>query len=293
MDFGKLDDLTGVNFALLPDAFDPARKWGGKPAAAPDVRIACPSWGIKTWVGKIYPPKTPATRFLQEYGKAYSSIEHNGTRYALPTYNQAVKWAEQVPDGFKFSVKFPELITHLKQLRECEAQTGEFLHALAGFGDKLGHCLLLVHPNLGVRQSDKLFKYLDLLGKRVPLALELRHPSWYEDAAAMDDLCARLDSYGMGFVMTDVAGRRDVMHMRPPGDAVFIRWTGNELHPTDYTRLDEWAQRLTGWLAQGADKVYFYIHQPAKTLCPESCRYLTDRLNALTSLKLPNPVFYN
>lgn len=293
MEFGRLDDLTGVDFTLPPDAFSPAEKWGGKPAASPDIRIACPSWGIKTWVGKIYPPKTPATRFLTEYGRAYNAIEHNGTRYKLPTLEQAQSWAEQVPTGFRFSVKFPEIITHQKQLLNCEGITDEFIHALSGFGEKLGPCLLLVHPNLSTRQAPKLFKYLQHIGTRLPLALELRHASWYEDAAAQDELCALLDSLDMGFVLTDVAGRRDALHMRPTGSHVFIRWTGNQLDPTDYRRLDDWAERLKIWLDAGASEIYFYIHQPEKTLCPESCRYLTNKLNALTGLNLPNPHFYN
>ena len=286
MEFGRLDNVDNVDFSLPKDAIDTKVYWGGKRHPNLQVHIAAPSWGIKTWVGKIYPKGAKADTFLSHYGNQFTAIEHNGTRYSIPSEEQFVAWASQVPDGFKFSVKFPELITHRKQLNGCEDYTRDFITGLNSMGDKVGTCLLLVHPNISTKHMGKLTSYLDLVAGQVPIALELRHKSWYEDPEAMEQLSKVLEDRNMSLVITDVAGRRDVMHMRPTNNEMFIRWTGNELHNSDYKRLDAWAVRLHDWIEAGVERIYFYIHQPEKTLCPESCDLLTDKLNKLATLSL-------
>jgi uncharacterized protein YecE (DUF72 family) len=87
-------------------------------------------------------------------------------------------------------------------------------------------------------------------------------------------------------VMTDVAGRRDVLHMSLTSSAAMIRFTGNELHPSDFARLDAWAERLAGWFEAGLSELYFFMHQPEESTAPAIANYFIRKLNALCGFEL-------
>ena len=84
----------------------------------------------------------------------------------------------------------------------------------------------------------------------------------------------------MGAVITDTAGRRDCAHMQPTIPKAFIRYVGNSLHPSDYSRTDAWVNRMQHWLDKGLQELYFFMHMHDETYSPELTVYLVDQLNA-------------
>jgi hypothetical protein len=95
---------------------------------------------------------------------------------------------------------------------------------------------------------------------------------------------------GVGTVITDVAGRRDVLHMRLTAPVAFIRFVTNRLHPTDYQRADAWVDRIGTWAGKGLREVYIFVHSPEELTSPEMMKYLVGRFNerGLASLPVPN-----
>ncbi len=71
----------------------------------------------------------------------------------------------------------------------------------------------------------------------------------------------------------------------------FIRYVGNSLHPTDYTRCDEWVKRIKYWLDSRLKELYFFMHMHDEALSPELTVYLTDKLNTICDLQLLKPKF--
>ncbi|MCS7003779.1 MAG: DUF72 domain-containing protein [Cytophagales bacterium] len=71
--------------------------------------------------------------------------------------------------------------------------------------------------------------------------MEFRHREWFSNSLAAWET---LIEYQVSTVITDVAGRRDVLHKRLITPYVIIRFVGNQLHPTDIQRLHAWAERL-------------------------------------------------
>ncbi len=59
----------------------------------------------------------------------------------------------------------------------------------------------------------------------------------------------------------------------------FVRFVGNNLHLTDYTRIDEWVQRIKQWLDSGLQELYFFMHQHEEKDSPELCNYVIEQLN--------------
>jgi uncharacterized protein YecE (DUF72 family) len=109
------------------------------------------------------------------------------------------------------------------------------------------------------------------------LAAEFRHPGWFRPAA-QDRLAASLEHHGVTWILSDVAARRDALHLRVTSQDVMIRFAGHLLHPTDFTRLDAWAERLDHWLRHGVRRVFFFLHQPREDLVVDLARHLGARL---------------
>ena len=79
MHFGRLEDLSGIDFTLPKD--DPAT---GKllknlplRKSDPKVYIGCPVWADRGYVGKVYPKGARADKFLYWYCRQFNSIEVN------------------------------------------------------------------------------------------------------------------------------------------------------------------------------------------------------------------------
>ena len=143
------------------------------------------------------------------------------------------------------------------------------------------------HP----QQRDKLFGYLHTLPIDVQFFVEVRHPDWFADAGLRKELFDTLRSLKMGAVITDTADRRDVCHMELTIPKTFIRFVGNNLHKTDYTRADAWVERVKYWLEQGLHELYFFTHMRDEAFVPELSVYLVDKLNAACGLDLVKPQF--
>ena len=103
-------------------------------------------------------------------------------------------------------------------------------------------------------------------------------------------LFEELTARGIGAVITDTAGRRDVMHMQPGCPEVLVRFAGNLLHPSDYRRLDDWADRIAGWCAYPLRAVYFMIHQPEEHLVTGLAVHLARAIASRTGILPRYPV---
>lgn len=70
-----------------------------------------------------------------------------------------------------------------------------------------------------------------------------------------------------------------------------IRFVGNDLASSDYTRMDEWVERLKTWKTMGLKTVWFFVHQHNEQFVPEACAYLIRRLNDRLGTAIAGPRF--
>jgi len=68
----------------------------------------------------------------------------------------------------------------------------------------------------------------------------------------------------------------------------FIRYNGAN-HKSDYTRLDDWVNRIEIWIKQGLKTLYFFVHQNHEQASPLLSKYFIEQLNARLSVKLKVP----
>ena len=294
MEFGRVtpEELETVSFKLPADRPETTRllkdnAYTGKP----QIFTGCAKWGRKDWIGKIYPKGTKEADFLSLYAKHFNCIELNATFYRMPTLSQTQGWRQKVGDDFKFCPKFTDQITHLRRLKDVKELTDRFLEGVSGFGNTLGPLFLMPHPGMAPKTIDNIQAFIESLPDDVELFVELRHPEWFTNEAAFNDLSQRLTKLETGMVITDAAGRRDCAHMRLTTPEAFIRFVGNGLHPSDYMRIDDWVQRIKQWMGQGIEKVYFFMHQHEELHSPELIKYLIQELNKHCGTTIPEPVF--
>jgi len=294
MEFGRVspEELEKINFTLPPDhPATTALLKKQKKKTNTTVFVGCAKWGRPDWVGKIYPKGTKAGDFLEHYARQFTCIELNATFYRMPTRKQTSGWKSKVGDDFKFCPKFVDQITHIKRLKEVDELTDRFLDGISGFGKNLGPVFLMPHPGMGPKTLETVETFIQSLPNDFELFVELRHKDWFADPEAFAAVFSMLQRNHAGSIITDASGRRDCLHMRLTTPSAFIRFVGNGLHPTDYTRCDDWIQRMKSWANQGIEAMYFFMHQHEELHSPELCRYLIPKINEQLGTNIHLPEF--
>ncbi len=294
MDFGKLpeNELNSIDFTLPAE---PARNKAvlAKGKGNTKFYIGCAKWGRKDWIGKLYPKGTKEKDFLAHYARQFNSIEFNGFFYNIHSREQVEKWVGMVPDNFLFCPKFTQSITHMRRLKNATAEVDAFLNVITAFGNKLGPLFLMPHPQMNLGSLGTITDFIASMPTDISMFLELRHEAWYQGEGGYNkDLLDFMLQQKRGLVITDAAGRRDCAHMHLSTPECFIRFVGNGLHPTDYTRIDEWVQRIKLWMAEGLETCYFFMHQHDELHSPELIKYFILEMNKHCGTNIPLPVIY-
>jgi uncharacterized protein YecE (DUF72 family) len=294
MDFGRVPegDLNSIDFSLAAEpAFNKAIL-KGKRIKDPKVYIGCAKWGRTEWVGKIYPPGAKEKDFLDHYVQHYNSIELNATHYKVYGEAGIKKWTARAGNrDFKFCPKMYQGITHRGSLKGKNFITNEFFRGIVAFEEFLGPIFIQVSETFSPKRKTELFDFLRSLPTDLQFFMEVRHPDWFGKPDIAAELFSTLAAMNIGAVITDTAGRRDCAHMHLTLPKTFIRYVGNSLHPTDYTRIDEWVKRMKYWLDKGMKELYFFMHMHDEATSPELTVYLVDKMNKELGLDLIKPTF--
>ena len=292
MKFGRLPEnqIDTFDFNLPKEPASNKNILAGKRASAPKVYVGCTKWGRKEWVGKIYPKGTSEKDFLKLYIDHFNSIELNATGYKTPSLQQVKTWGEKATGkDFLFCPKLLRFIVPNANLAGQQENIQSFLESVTGFGKNLGPVFLLLQENFSPLKAKLLFEFLFDFPKANQLFIELRHPDWFCDKKIFKELIKELSAQNVGLIITDTAGRRDVAHMHLTIPKTFVRFVDNSLHPTDFTRCDEWVDRIRFWLDKGLEELYFFIHMHNEAKSPELSVYIIEQLNKKCNLNLHNP----
>lgn len=287
MDFGRVPTaaLADIDFKLPAEPVFNKKVLKGKPVKKPLIYTGCAKWGIKEWVGTLYPAGTKESQFLGEYVHHFNSIELNATHYQVYGPSTIAKWAEKAKGRhFKFCPKVPQTISHFSNLVNAGDKTSAFLEGIMAFGEHLGPIFLQLSDKFSPAKRDNLYAYLRSLPTDLQFFVELRHPEWFADEAIRMELFETLAKLKIGAVITDAAGRRDVLHMHLPIAKAFIRFVGNSLHPTDYERIDDWVNRINFWVENGLKECYFFMHMHDEATSPQLAAYVDKMLTKTLTL---------
>ena len=137
-------------------------------------------YSYKEWKRTFYPEDLPADEMLRYYASKLPAVEINNTFYRMPKAEMLSRWAEEVPDGFRFALKASQQITHRRRLKDAADPVGYFFKVAVTLGDRMGPVLFQLPPNLK-KDLPRLTDFLAILPPASRCAFEFRHESWFED----------------------------------------------------------------------------------------------------------------
>lgn len=136
---------------------------------------------------------------LTRYAETFDMVEVNASFYRAVRAETFASWAEQTPEGFRFSVKINRAITHAARL-SANAKLEQALEPMMSLGLKLAAVLIQLPPTL-IHEPERDAAFLSRLRGMCTamVAWEPRHPSWERQEAQ-----ALLREYGVTPVRTEI-----------------------------------------------------------------------------------------
>lgn len=148
-----------------------------------EIYVGIGGWDYDPWRGSFYPEGLPKAKQLEHAASRLTAIEINATHYRLQKPELFRRWAQAVPDDFKFAIKASRFCTNRKILAEGAEGIANFCaQGLTELGPKLGPILWQFMPHKRFEPED-FGGFLNLLpreqnGVELKHALEVRHESF-------------------------------------------------------------------------------------------------------------------
>ena len=265
--------------------------------------LGCPSWSENAWREGLYPQNAHSTEFLSLYAQVFNAVEGNTTFYANPKPVTVERWAQSLPEHFRFTAKFPREISHGGDLREHAQAVESFLQLLRPLGARVAPFWLQLPASFGPQRLAELVSFIDALER--PLAVEVRHPEFFAKGDAERLLNRLLKERGVERICLDSRAlfsctSRDpaVLHAQskkpkvPPRPAAFtqfpqVRFIGRPELDANDPYLKPWVEKVAGWIEEGRTP-YVFLHTPDNHRAPELARrfhqQLSERLPGLPAL---------
>jgi uncharacterized protein YecE (DUF72 family) len=213
------------------------------------------------WKPDFYPAKLPAKDFLKHYAARLNAVEINYTFRQLPKAATLENWVAATPEGFRFTIKAHQRITHILRLRESEF-TDIFFKAIDPLRAtrRLGPVLFQLPPNFKADQA-LLAAFLAKLPDDIRCAFEFRNSSWLCEAVY------RLLEQRRAALCLAESEKFEVLEV-VTADFVYVRLRKEDYPAEERAAISARVRRL---LAEGRDVYCFFKHEdtPAGALYAE------------------------
>ena len=225
--------------------------------------VGTSGYSYRPWLGKFYPERLAAKDMLRYYATQLPAVEINNTFYRLPKESVLESWAAQVPAEFRFVLKAPQRITHIKRLKDAESEVAYLFRVIAIMGEKAGAVLFQLPPNFR-KDLERLKTFLRLVPTGRRIAFEFRHPSWLDE-----DVLACLSELNCALCCAEFeeSEERDLIATATWG---YIRLRRPDYEPAD---LAGWKARI---LEQNWDQAYVFFKHEDEGIGPKLAAQFLD-----------------
>ena len=196
--------------------------------------IGCSGWSYTAWKGPFYPSDIKNSKWLEFYSKVFDYVEIDSSFYNIPNIFMVKQWLKKTQEDFRFTAKFPKVITHDKRLKNVDNELQLFFKAIEPLYDKTLALLIQLPPSIEIKEGlERLRELVHKLDNRFRYAVEVRHQSWFQDLAynffANNNIC---------MVWSQIVGIRT-----PPivtSDFLYLRFIGDRsLQEKDFGRIQK------------------------------------------------------
>ncbi|MFA0996159.1 MULTISPECIES: DUF72 domain-containing protein [Pseudomonas syringae group] len=260
--------------------------------------LGCPSWSENAWRDSLYPEEARPTDFLSLYTQVFNVVEGNTTFYARPAATTVQRWAETMPEDFRFTAKFHKDISHNGDLRQRVGAAEAFIRLLAPLGGRIAPFWLQLPASFTPQRLAELVGFIDELN--VPLAVEVRNMAFFMKGDEERMLNRLLLDRGVERICLDsralfscVSSDPAVLHAQskkpkvPPRPAALtsfpqVRFIGGPDLEANNEFLVQWVEKVAVWIEEGRTP-YVFLHTPDNLKAPEQARRFHEQL----MLRLP------
>lgn len=268
------------------------------------LRLGLPMWFMPQWPGRWLPDGCRSQEALSCYSRAWSSVEGNTTFYGLPDSGRCQQWRDRVPQTFRFCFKIPRSISHADNLWLAATGTAElplFLQAMEG---AIGVLMIQLPASFApdrLCELEQLLGYLQTLTSAA-LAVEVRHPAFFDKGPAEKALLRMLADNGADRVLfdsrglyADTSGQEAVLeaqtkkprlplHPVATGQNPVVRFIGHSDYAMNAAYLAQWQKKIQEWGQQGKT-CWFFIHTASNADAPAFAEWVARQWH------LPAPVW--
>lgn len=232
------------------------------------VHVGTSGYNYPEWRGTFYPEDLPAKKMFEWYARRFHAVEINYTFYRMPTAKTTDTWRDQAPAGFRYVLKAPRRITHLRRLIDCGDTLEFFCDSARRLEAHQGPLLFQLPPTLK-RDLDRLGAFLDLIPPDMRPVFEFRHDSWQTD-----EVWNLLRARGAGLCIADFGDRSTPIVATARHGYVRLRDEGYSS-----ADLDRWVEVVAARANDWDDAWVFFKHEDAGK-GPEFARAFIERLTA-------------
>ena len=247
-----------------------------------EILLGTSGWSYKEWIGPLYSKEDKS--MLRAYSKIFKTVEIDSTFYRYPSKGMVMGWTKYSPEGFVFTAKLPQQITHEKKLdlnQGAKEDVDRFIEIMEPLwlGGKLG-CVLIQLPPKFTFQPKKLDSFFKILPTQVKFAVEFRDPSWIRA-----DTWSLLKKNKVAYTIVDEPLLPPEIHVT--SDIAYFRWHGRGDRPWYNYRyksneLKPWVPKLQE-ANMGVNRLFGYFNNHYHGYAVENCLQVLEMLGVQTS----------
>ena len=237
------------------------------------MRIGTSGWSYEHWKGRFYPDSLAKSHWFDFYAQHFNTVEVNATfyrRFADRTYH---KWREQAPEGFRYVLKAPRLITHRHRLQHVADLIADFCRSFRLLEEKSGLMLVQLPANLPY-DPQRLQTALHCFDDPSRVVVEFRHPQWLTP-----EVFSLLENLGAGYCNPDspehqlsglLSGRYGYLRLHGRR-----QWYADNYRQGELRSIAKTARQLQ---AQGAQEVFIFFNNDFEGYAPANAAALLQLL---------------
>ncbi|MBV9177993.1 MAG: DUF72 domain-containing protein, partial [Nitrososphaeraceae archaeon] len=209
--------------------------------------IGCSGWSYSAWQGPFYPSNLDysPSDWLKFYASVFNYVEIDSSFYKTPNVFTVKSWFNKTPENFKFTAKFPKVITHDKRLKDVSKELQYFIQSMLPLKEKTLALLLQLPPSLKVIEGiENLREHIvHELDDRFRYAVEVRDRSWFQDLAynffADNNLCMVWSQ--LAELRTPPIATTDFLYLRFIGDRTIDEKNFGKIQKDRVIEMKKWA----------------------------------------------------
>ncbi len=241
------------------------------------LHIGTSGYNYYGWIGKFYPEKMNTKKMFQYYATIFDTVEINYTFYHTPKEKTMLSWYKAAPANFKYTLKVPKNITHIKRLKDCDDLIEQFNNLALLLKEKCGVLLFQMPPSFKLNEENlKRLEYsFKLLKKELIYTIEFRHNSWFES----DEPRALCKKFNVAFCIVSAPRIKFVPIVTSKN--VYIRLHGKDKwYNYNYSKkeLKEFAILTKEYLSNNLE-VWIYFNNDFNCYAPENALLLRELID--------------